>query len=69
VVVLTEQEKGSETGLICPLCGFRGAMLYVETCWECGGRLVYCPRCVRVVCQGSWLRSIDGDLRRLMKRS
>ena len=37
-------------GAKCPRCGFKGALLYVETCDNCGGSLIDCPKCKSVEC-------------------
>jgi len=40
-------------GKRCPACGFPAGMLYVETCRNCYGSLIFCPKCRQIQCWGS----------------
>jgi hypothetical protein len=36
--------------MICPFCGFAGAMIATAKCWDCKGPLILCPVCSQYSC-------------------
>lgn len=49
-------------GLPCPVCGFKGTLLHVDSCFMCGGSLIHCPRCQHITCQAAQAHDHCGAL-------